>query len=197
MHLRPRLRALGVIACVLALAVLTGCGEATPTGGGSQGSGEGEAHREGLAIPFEGVEYNVLITRQLNVMDAEDRGYLIGNEPGPGYAAYGVFLEACNRGDEPKAATSTFRIVDSQDNTYEPRVLEDENVFSYEAHELQAGQCIPETGSLADSAPTSGALMVFDLPLAAVENRPLELEIEQGFDLEAGAPKTEHIELDI
>jgi len=196
MHLRPRLRALGVIASVLAVAVVPGCGEGAETGGGSLGN-EAEAHREGLAIPFEGIEYNVLITRQLNVKDAEDRGYLIGAEPGPGFAAYGVFLEACNRSEEPKVATSTFRIVDSQDNTYEPRVLEDENVFSYDSRELQAGECIPETGSLADTAPTSGALMVFDLPLEAVENRPIELEIEQGFDLEAGEPKTEHIELDI
>lgn len=196
MHLRSRPRALGVIVYVLTVVVLAGCGEGASSGGGSQGN-EAEAHREGLAIPFEGVEYNVLITRQLNVKDAEDRGYLIGNEPGPGYAAYGVFLEACNRSSEPRVAASTFRIVDSQENTYEPRILEDENVFSYDARELKAGQCIPETGSLADSAPTSGALMVFDLPLDAVENRPIELEIEQGFDLEAGGPKTEHIELDI
>ena len=196
MHLRPCPRPLGATACLAALAVLVGCGEATPTGGGSQGN-EAEAHREGLAIPFEGVEYNVLITRQLNVKDPEDRGYLIGSEPGPGFAAYGVFLEACNRGGEPRRAASTFRIVDSQHNTYEPRILEEENVFSYDARELQAGECIPQTGSLADAAPTSGALMVFDLPLEAVENRPIELEIEQGFDLEHGAPKTEHIELDI
>ncbi len=196
MSLRPTPRALGVLASVLAVGVLSGCGQGAETGGGSQGN-EAEAHREGLAIPFEGVEYNVLITRQLNVKDPEDRGYLIGDEPGPGFAAYGVFMEVCNRGDEPRLPASTFRIVDSQENTYEPRVLEEENVFSYDARELQAGRCIPETGSLADSAPTSGALMVFDLPLEAVENRPIELEIQQGFDPEAGAPKTEHIELDI
>ena len=183
---------------LLAAAALAACGEETPTGGGSQGN-EAEAHREGLAIPFEGLEYNVLITRQLNVRDPEDRGYLIGPEPKPGFAAYGVFLQACNAGDggPPRPAASTFRIKDSQGNEYEPRELGDDNVFAYEARDLGPHQCIPEVGSLADNSPTGGALMVFELPLEAVENRPLELEILQGFDPETAAPKVERIELDI
>ena len=192
------LRAACAVALVVTASAVAGCGEETPTGGGSQGS-EHEAHREGLAIPFEGLEYNVLITRQLNVHDPEDRGYLIGPESPPGSAAYGVFLRACNTEEkgEPRTAASTFRIVDSQGNHYEPRRLEPDNVFAYRSRELGPRQCIPTIGSLADNSPTGGALLVFELPQEAVENRPLELEILQGFDVEAGAQKAARVELDI
>jgi hypothetical protein len=42
---------------------------------------------------------------------------------------------------------------------------------------LAPGECIPEEGSIPDTAPTGGALLVYELPLEAAENRPLELRI--------------------
>ena len=156
-----------------------------------------EAVREGLDVPLEGVVYNVYMTRQLNLRDAEDRGYAKLPEPAPGSTYYGVFLQACNRDDEEHLAAATMRVVDSQENEYEPVHLPEDNIFAYHPRKLLPQECIPQVGSLADTAPTSGALVVFELPPDAVENRPLELEIVSGYDLKAREPHSELVELDI
>lgn len=145
---------------------------------------EGEALREGLAVKVGGIEYTVFITRELNPALADDRGYWQGPEAKPGFALYGVFLQACNRSDDDDEledatyeATDEFIVVDTQGNEYEPLEVDEENVFQYHAAPLEPGTCIPEVGSLAQQGPTGGAMVPFLFPLEAGENRPLELEI--------------------
>jgi hypothetical protein len=145
---------------------------------------EEEARREGLAVKVGGIEYTVYITRELNPALADDRGYWQGPEAKPGFALYGVFLEACNRSDDDDdleddtyEATEEFVVVDTQGNEYEPLEVDGENVFHYHPGALEPGDCIPEVGSLAQQGPTAGAMLPFEFPLAAGENRPLELEI--------------------
>jgi hypothetical protein len=41
---------------------------------------------------------------------------------------------------------------------------------------------MPRTGTLAALGPTSGALLLFELPLANTENRPLTLHIQGASD---------------
>jgi hypothetical protein len=162
---------------------------------GLAGCGEMEADepvREGLDVRVDGVDFNVGITRQLNLKDAEDRAYYRGAEPPPGSALYGVFLEACNRTDEPQQAAEHFKIVDTRGNEFEPRELPDDNIFAYQPRTLAPEDCIPEAGSIAASGPTQGALLLFQLPLESTENRPLELEIEG-----ADADEPGRIDLDI
>lgn len=170
--------------CV-SVAVATGCGQ-----------GE-EATREGLATNLEGVTYNVLITRQLNLNDVEDRGYAELPPPAPGSTYYGVFLQACNVTDAPLRTASDFRIVTTQEEEFDPVALEPENPFAYQSSELGPDQCIPEVGSLASDGPTAGALLVFEIPIEATENRPLELHVARGYDLQAGEPRELLFELDI
>ena len=43
---------------------------------------------------------------------------------------------------------------------------------------LAPNECIPESGSVAQLGPTAGSMLLFRLPLANTEYRPLELEIE-------------------
>jgi hypothetical protein len=170
-------RFLLVLACAAAAASLSGCFlKDEPE--------EGEALREGLAVKVGGIEYNVYITRELNPALPDDRGYWQGEEAKPGFALYGVFLQACNRSDDDDdleddtyEATEDFTVVDTQGNEYEPLEVDEENVFHYHAGPVEAGQCIPETGSLAQQGPTAGAMLPFLFPLEAGENRPLELEI--------------------
>lgn len=174
--------------CAIALAAavaLPACGQ------------EEEAHREGLALELEGITYNVYITRQLNLSDVEDRGYAKLPPAPPESTYYGVFLEACNVSDEVLETASDFRVVDTQDNVFEPVELEPDNAFAYRPQSLVPDECVPETGSLASQAPTGGALLVFEIPLESAENRPLELEVLDGFDLEAGEPHELTFELDI
>jgi hypothetical protein len=133
--------------------------------------------REGLAIPLEGVNYNVFITRELNLRIQPDEAYYKGPEPPGDQTLYGVFLQVCNKGKTPRPTARDFTIVDNQGNTFHPTPLPADNPFAYHAATLPPGQCIPAAGSPAQQGPTAGALLVFRLPLATTENRPLALHI--------------------
>lgn len=141
-----------------ALIALSGCGGADDEGtGGERAQGGTEAHREGLALELGGLKYNVFITRQLNLALPEDRAYYDGEPEQPGQALYGVFLQVCNEGDEPREAASEFKIVDSQGEEFEPIPLPATNAFAYplphEEGEEPAGEAPgPAEESEGDSA---------------------------------------------
>jgi len=116
---------------------------------------------------------------------------------------YGVFIQVCNETSDgaPKAAREAtsiegrefagdFEIEDAQGNKFEPLPMPPTNVFAYRARPLRKGDCIPAAGSAAFSSPTAGALLVFRIPVAATENRPLELSVSVGGE-------TQKFELDI
>ena len=155
-------------ATALALFVAAGCGP-------DEEERLHEPVREGLSVPLDGLDYTVFITRQLNLRDPEDKGYYAGNEAGPGNALYGVFVEACNDGDKPIRSSQEFEIHDAQGEEFHPKVLPPSNPFAYKAGMVAPKNCIPARGSLASQGPASGALLLFELPLEAAENRPLEL----------------------
>jgi hypothetical protein len=154
---------------------------------------EGEPIREGLAHELDGLDYNVFITRQLNLSLPEDKAYYDGPAAPAGSALYGVFIEVCNRGEEPHEAVDHFTVTDTQGAEFEPVELPEENDFAYRPAVLQPDQCIPARGSVPQLGPTGGAMLLFELPQAATENRPLELEISSG---DAGAESIA-VELDI
>ena len=141
--------------------------------------GVDEAAREGLALPLDGIEYNVFITRELNPRITPDKSYVPpGTAPDATHTLYGVFLQACNRGKESNQTADRFKIVDNQGNEFEPQPLPQSNEFSYQPQVLAPNECIPEIGSVAQLGPTAGSMLLFRLPLANTEYRPLELEVE-------------------
>ena len=161
---------------------MTGCGKV-----------EHKIGREGQGIRVGGVTYNVYITRQLNPFDAEDSAYTQGEKADvPGYYFYGVFLTACNENDHGSRLmpTSNFAIRDSQGDRFMPLSLPKTNIFAYRPKPLAKKSCVPPVGSIAATAPSSGALLIFKVPVVAVENRPLELQIQAGGE-------SHRIELDI
>jgi hypothetical protein len=167
-------RRLPVVLCLAALAAaVAACGEADVK------QGVDEPAREGLALELQGIEYNVFITRELNPRVAPDMAYVeAGTEPTADETLYGVFLQACNRTDDPHQAVDRFKIVDNQGNEFEPEELPEENQFAYQTKELLPDECLPEAGSVAQLGPSAGLMLLFKLPLANTEYRPLELEIE-------------------
>ena len=171
-------RRLLMLLCLLALAAgAASCGEA------DEEQGVDEAAREGLALELDGVEYNVFITRQLNTRIPPDDAYVDeGTEPDPGETFYGVFLQACNRSDDAHQTVDDFKIVDNQGNEFEPEELPEDNKFAYHPRELLPDECIPETGGVAQLGPSAGAMLLFRLPLANTEYRPLELEVQGAGD---------------
>lgn len=171
---RPKAARLALLLAALCALVLSACAE-NPR--------PNHAAREGLPETVDEIDYNVYITRELNLEDVEDRGYYDGQEAPPGFALYGVFLTACNEADEgsePITTASDFVIEDTQGNTFEPVEVEEDNIFAYEPEALGGKDCIPQEGSLAATSPTEGALLIFELPLETLENRPLQLIIESG-----------------
>ena len=83
-----------------------------------------EAAREGLALPLDGIEYNVFITRELNPRITPDKSYVVpGTEPDATHTLYGVFLQACNHGKDAAQTADRFKIVDNQGNEFEPEPL--------------------------------------------------------------------------
>ena len=173
----PR-RLLVLLCLVLAAAGVAACGDADVV------QGVDEPANEGLALPLDGIEYNVFITRELNPRITPDNAYVPpGTDAKRGETLYGVFLQACNREGGTHMTADRFKIVDNQGNEFEPEPLPEDNHFAYHPQELERDECIPEAGSVAQLGPTAGSMLLFRLPLANTEYRPLELDIQgQGDD---------------
>ena len=183
--MRPRSLATAALACTAAALAITGCSSGRPNG----------AAREGLYEDVAGLDYNVFITRELNLRDAEDHDYYRGPEAPPGFALYGIFIQVCNHGHGYKFPNTTFTVEDNQGNRYQPLPLPRDDVFAYRPKRLSTGACLPEPGSAAASGPTGGALLLFKFPISSLENRPLELHIVAPPGSKKPLSKT--IELDI
>ena len=175
-----------IFACAAAAVLAVGCGEE-----------KHEPKREGLGAEVAGIKYTVFITRQINQHLASDRAFYRGPEPKPGFTYYGLFLKVCNEGEgfRTPIAYDHFHVRDSQGNEFEPVELEGDNAFAYRARRLSKGACVPEAGTPSATGPTGGALMLFEFPVQTLENRPLELEIED--TTEEGKKETQAIELDL
>ena len=180
-----------VAACAAALVlVLAGCGSHAGE------PGVDEPAREGLAIDVAGIDYNVFITRPLNIRIAPDHAYYAGPEPPRGRELWGIFLRACNEKGGDRTAADHFTVEDNEGNKFEPVELPEDNEFAYHPRRLDKGDCIPEAGSVADQGPTKGSMLLFDFPLETTENRPLELHIE-AFDPTEGRRVSKAFELDL
>jgi hypothetical protein len=152
---------------------------ATAASGCQREAPQDEPRREGLGTEVAGLKYTVYITRQINQHLASDRGFYNGPEPKPGFTYYGVFMRVCNESAGFKRPVEHFVVKDSQGNEFEPLEVEPDNVFAYRARRLSKHACVPEAGSPAATGPTAGALLIFEFPVQTLENRPLELEIEE------------------
>lgn len=154
---------------------------------------------EGQSVKVNGLSYTVFITRELNLRDPEDHDYYQGPEAPPGFNYYGVFIQVCNDVNHTHGGASipvnNFRIIDTQGDQFTPTRLPATNVFAYRPRPLSAKQCLPTPGSAPAAGVIGGSLLLFRIPVKAIENRPMDLEINpQG---PAPVPDTQRIELDI
>lgn len=178
----PRLFAIGALALAVALP-LGACSKRRQL-----------PAREGLGVDVGGLKYTVFITRELNLRDPEDKAYYQGPEAPPGSAYYGVFLSVCNEGNKTVDAVQNFAVVTTQGQRFTPVPLARTNPFRYTPQPVAPHRCLPTLQSIAQQGPTNGMLLMFKIPNSAIENRPLDLEINPSGQ---SVPATQRIELDI
>jgi hypothetical protein len=139
------------------------------------------ADTEGVYVDVGALSYQVQISRLLNPANAEDHGYLIdlpaGQRLGPSDQWFGVFMRVENGSHAAQRAADRYEIVDTQDNVYRPIQMGPKNVFAYRAETIGANQTLPLPDSPSGQNSIQGALLLFKIPVANFENRPLELRI--------------------
>jgi hypothetical protein len=162
---------------VLAFAALglSACGDKQET----VTHGESEAEY----VTLGDVQYQVQISRQLNQRDVGDRAFLVGIPPAQRALAadevwFGVWIRAFNRSGQASPTADSFKIVDTRGQEYEPIELQNVNVFAYRPTVIQNEGQYPQAGSAPSQTSSTGALLLFKLPVDALSFRPLELEFE-------------------
>jgi hypothetical protein len=147
---------------------------------------------EGQGIKQGDLLYNVQITRILNPNDAEDKAYLVGQQPLTGDQYYlGVFMKVENEGSSSAQVSGDLEVVDTVGDTFQP--IPSDSLFALQpGATIHAGDQLPEGESTAANGPIQGAMVLFRITGAAIEDRPLTLHIP-----DATGGETGEVELDI
>jgi hypothetical protein len=152
---------------------------------------------EGVYIDVGGLKYQVQISRLLNAGDREDRGYLVDlpadQQLSPEENWFAVFMRVENDSDDPAPATNGYSIRDTQDNIYRPIAMGPKNVFAYRPAVLQPKDVLPLPDSAAGENTIQGSMLLFKIPVANFQNRPLELLIPAP----NGGGETGSVDLDV
>ena len=132
---------------------------------------------EGQPVKLGQVQYNVVFSRFLNLGDAEDSAYLVGQPPpAPGSTYFGIFFEVRNETSAPQALPRSLTIVDAERQVY--RSIPSESLYALPlGGEVEAEEQVPVLDSTPQQGPIEGSLVLFRLPATASENRPLTLSI--------------------
>lgn len=157
-------------ACVVVLAsALTACGD-DPV----PNVRDPEAERPGLgnAELVDGVRYRV---NRLERLEPGSEFLYLDQAPGAGRGAFGLFVEACNRGDGPQPTVESITLATPSGEEFSSKSPDPDNAFAYRPQTLEPGACLPRSNSVADEI--SSVVVLFELPLEAADE---ELEARIG-----------------
>jgi hypothetical protein len=139
------------------------------------------AATEGVYVDVGDLKYQVQISRLLNPAAHEDSGYLIDlpsdQQLGPKDQWFAVFMRVENDSKQPQRAAASYVIRDTQGNVYRPITMGPKNVFAYRPGVLQPKDVLPLPDSASGENTIQGAMLLFKIPVANFQNRPLVLEI--------------------
>jgi hypothetical protein len=132
---------------------------------------------EGESVALGELKYTVIFSRFLNPNDNEDSAYLVGQPQLPSAHSYfGVFFEVQNESEKPQTLPSAFEITDAGHQAYHS--LSSESLYALPfGGEVESQEQIPVLDSTPQQGPIEGSVVLFDLPAAASESRPLTLHI--------------------
>jgi hypothetical protein len=152
---------------------------------------------EGIYIDVGDLKYQVQISRVLNPNDREDRAYLVDlpadQKLGADENWFAVFMRVENNSDKAAPATDAYSIKDTQGNVYKPVSMGPKNVFAYRPAVLQPEDILPLPSTAAAESTIQGSMVLFKIPVANFQNRPLELQIPEP----DGGGETGTVDLDV
>jgi hypothetical protein len=145
-----------------------------------------KAETEGPYVDLGDLKYQVQISRQLNPADIEDREYLKGvtDQLGPEDLWFAVFVRVQNQSDKAQKPATQFEIDDTEDDTYNPVAIDKSNDFAYDPVPIEGNGLLPQPDSIAAQNSINGQLLLFKIPRASLDNRPLELKIHNPSDFQ-------------
>jgi hypothetical protein len=168
-----------LIALVAAAGLLAaGCGDKQAT--------ETFAADEGTIVDVGPLAYQVQISRYLNPGDTEDKAYLSGLPAGApldqqGQLWFGLFVRIKNYSEQTQtpAPASGYTIDDTEGHKFHPVALDrGRNWYAYTPQKILPAAWQPNPQTTAGMNPIAGELLLYKLPVADVQNRPLELHID-------------------
>jgi hypothetical protein len=177
----PRPLAL-LLAAVLALGAAA-CGQEEQERQTYQSENAQVAETEGIYLEVGEMKYQVQLSRQMNPALIDDKTFFEGvSESDLDLAAdevwFGVWMRVENTTDEAHEAATRFTIVDTQENEYVPVRIGEPNPFAYRGGEVGANELLPHPNGPAGERAPAGAILLFKLKRFSLDNRPLELIIE-------------------
>lgn len=147
---------------------------------------------EGFYLSLGALKYQVQGSRQLNADDIQDQPFLSGVPAAeqvlkPDEVWFGVFMQVENEDDVPLNPSGDIEIIDTQEDVFKPLGLDKTNDFAYRSTDsIPGGQLTPLPDTPAFGTANQGSLLLFKLPLEALDNRPLELKIESSTNDQTG-----------
>jgi hypothetical protein len=132
---------------------------------------------EGEPVKLGELQYNVIFSRFLNPNDTEDSAYLVGQPPPPPGADYfGIFFQVQNDAKSPQPLPKSLTISDAEHQVYD--AIPSKSLYALHlGTEVDAEDQLPALDSTPQQGPIEGSLVIFQLPAAASDNRPLTLHI--------------------
>jgi hypothetical protein len=159
------------------------------------------AATEGIWIDAGPLDYHIQGSRVLEPQQIPDRSYLSGLPKGTVQAKTGkevwfaVFLRIENRTKHAAPTADQFQIVDTQGTSFSPYAINTNvNPFAYKPTTLAPNKVVPTPDSPQDFDSFSGAMLLFKIPLASYQNRPLAFKVHSA---NGQAPAEASIDLDV
>jgi hypothetical protein len=148
----------------------------------STGTYAGESGANAPYLNVGPLVYEVQLSRQLSPYDPEDASYLEGLTPAErrlesGEEWFAVFIQVYNDSSTPHLTATSLAVTDTLGNTYNPVLPDRRNPFAYRVGMVPPKGLLPPPDSVAHSGPIQGALLLYKIKLASLDNRPLNLTI--------------------
>jgi hypothetical protein len=158
------------------------------------------AQTEGVYVNSGKLKYQIQISRQLNPYDEEDRQYLAGMTTAEKKLTdkqtwFAVFIRVENPSSKDQRPSESYKIVDTLADVYRPLKIDtSDNPIAYYPAIIPPHKVLPNSDQLAAQTSIGGELLLFKVPVASLDNRPLQLVIGPG-PHQSGKPAT--VDLDV